>query len=105
MISGEDTSYTWYGGIYKLLQAAAGMTGLPIASATREIVTAWNGTVGAMAPSLKVKTYDAGDLANIKYAYLDGYLSAEEAMDELLAHELVDSVGEAYYTVRKWEKS
>ena len=56
-ISGENTNYTWYGGAYKLLQAASGVTGLPMAAATREIITAWNNTIGAMAPSLKVKSY------------------------------------------------
>jgi hypothetical protein len=58
-ITGETTNYTWYGGISKLLQALSGMTGLPMGSATREIITAWNNIVGYMAPSLKVVTYEA----------------------------------------------
>ena len=102
-ISGEDTNYTWYGGAYKLLQAASGMTGLPMAAATREIVTAWNNTVGAMAPSLKIKTYDSGEKNEIKYAYQDGYLTAEEAAQQLLEHGLVDNEDEAYWTVQGWE--
>ena len=102
-ISGADTNYTWYGGAYKLLQAISGMTGLPMAGATREIVTAWNNIVGAMAPSLKVKTYDAGGKNEIKYAYQDGYLTAEEAAQELLDQGLVDSEDEAYFTVQGWE--
>ena len=102
-ISGADTNYTWYGGAYKLLQAISGMTGLPMAGATREIVTAWNNIVGAMAPSLKVKTYDPGEMNEIKYAYQDGYLTAEEASEELLAQGLVDTEDEAYFTVQGWE--
>ena len=102
-IAGEDTNYTYYGGIYKLLQAAAGMTGLPMASATREAVTAWNNIVGAMAPSLKVKSYDPGEQNEIKYAYADGYLTFEEAAYELLAQGLVDNENEAYFTVSGWE--
>ena len=102
-IIGEDTSYTWYGGAYKLLQAISGMTGLPLAGTTREIVAAWNNIVGAMAPSLKVKTYDPGEKNEIKYAYQDGYLTAEEAAEELLAQGLVDTEGEAYFTVQGWE--
>ena len=102
-ISGEDTSYTWYGGAYKLLQAVSGMTGLPMAAATREIVTAWNNIVGAMAPSLKVKTYDPGEKNNIKYAYQDGYLTDEEATAELLEKGLVDTEDEAYWTIQGWE--
>ena len=102
-ITGEDTNYTWYGGIYKLLQAAAGMTGLPMAAATREFIAAWNNIVGAMAPSLKVKTYDSGDMNEIKYAYADGYLTAEEATALLLERGLVDNEDEAYFTVKGWE--
>ena len=102
-IKGEDTNYTWYGGAYKLLQATSGITGLPMAAATREIITAWNNTVGAMAPSIKVKTYDSGEKNEIKYAYQDGYLTDDEAMAELLEKGLVDNEDEAYWTVQGWE--
>ena len=102
-IVGESTSYTWYGGAYKLLQAVSGLAGLPMASATREIVTAWNNIVGAMAPSLKVKTYEPSEKAQIKYAYQDGYLTAEEAKEQLLQHGLVDTEDEAYWTIQGWE--
>jgi hypothetical protein len=102
-ITGEDTNYTLYGSIYKLLQAASGMFGLPMAAATRELSTIWNNTIGAMAPSLKVKTYDPGDLADIRYAYGDGYLTEEEATALLLEKGLVDSEDEAYFTIRGWE--
>ena len=101
-VYGEDTNYTWYGGAYKLLQAISGMTGLPMAAATREIVTAWNNTVGGMAPSLKVKTYEPSEKSQIKYAYQDGYLSAEEASEQLLAQGLVDSENEAYWEIQSW---
>ena len=102
-IAGEDTNYTYYSGIYKLLQAVSGITGLPGAAAMREIVTAWNNTVGAMAPSLKLKTYDSGDQNEIKYAYQDGYLTAEEATELLLEQGLVDNEDEAYFIVQGWE--
>ncbi len=102
-IYGDDTNYTWYGGIYKLLQAVSGMTGLPMAAATREIITAWNTVIGSMAPSLKVQTYEPKPLANIRYAYEDGYLTAEEATAEMLAQDLVDSEDEAYFTIQGWE--
>ena len=102
-ISGEDTSYTWYGGAYKLLQAASGITGLPMAAATREIITAWNNIVGAMAPSLKVKTYDPGEKNEIKYAYQDGYLTKEEAREQLIQQGVMDTEDEAYFLVQGWE--
>ena len=102
-ITGDEERYTWYGGIYKLLQAAAGMTGLPMATATREIITAWNNIVGGMAPSLKVKTYDSGEKNEIKYAYEDGYLTDEEARALLLEKGLVDNENEAYFAMQEWE--
>lgn len=101
-ISGADTNYTWYGGAYKLLQAASGMTGLPMATATREIITAWNNTVGGMAPSLKVKTYEPSEKAQIQYAYQDGYLTAEEATEQLIEKGVVDTEDEAYFTIAEW---
>ena len=102
---GEQTNYTWYAGIYKLLQAASGISGYPLAAATREIVTAWNNIIGAMAPGLKVKTYDPGPEKNIKNAYLDGYLTEEEAIQELLGKNLADTENEAYWKVQDWETS
>ena len=102
-INAVDTNYTWYGGIYKLLQGISGISGLPMAATTREIITIWNNTVGRMAPSYKVKTYDAGEKSNIKYAYQDGYLTEEEAMQELLDKGLSDNENEAYWLIRKWD--
>ena len=102
-IVGEDTNYTWYGGIYKLLQAASGISGLPMASATREIITAWNNTVGAMAPSLKLKDYEPSELSQIKYAYEDGYLTYEEATAQLLEQGLADNENDAYFIMQGWE--
>ena len=101
-IKGEDTNYTWYGGIYKLLQATSGATGLPIGTATREIITAWNSTAGYLAPSLKVKTYEPTEKSNIKYAFEDGYLTQEEAIANLVETGAVDDRNEAYWTVQGW---
>ena len=102
-VSGEDTNYTYYAGIYKLLQAVSGMSGLPMASATREIVTFWNIVAGTMAPSLKVKTYEPKELTQIKYAYEDGYLTYEEAVEIILEKGLADNENEAYFIIQGWE--
>ena len=102
-ISGANTNYTWYGGAYKLLQAASGITGLPMAAATREIVTAWNNIVGAMAPSLKIKTYEPSEKSQIKYAYQDGYLTEEEAIEQLLKQGIAKNEREARKIVQEWE--
>ena len=103
LIAGEKTNYTWYGGIYKLLQAVSGATGIPLATFTREVAAMWNNTVGAMAPSLKLKTYEPSEQAQIKYAFQDGYLTELEAARELLAQGLVDNEDEAYWLMQGWE--
>lgn len=59
--TGENTGYTWYAGIAKLLQAVSGMTGLPLAAATREVITAWNNTVGVINSDLKVRKYEGSE--------------------------------------------
>ena len=102
-ISGKDTDYTWFGGAYKLLQAISGMSGVPLAATTREAVTLWNNIVSTMAPSLKLKSYDPGEKNDIKYAFEDGYLTAEEAIDELISRGLVEDENEAYWLVQGWE--
>ena len=76
-IAGENTNYTWYGGIYKLLQAASGISGLPLGSVSRELITAWNNTIGAMAPSLRVVTYEATQ-AETRDALYEAIISGDE---------------------------
>ena len=102
LIRGEDTNYTWYGGIYKLLQGASGATGIPMASVTRTLITAYNNVISHMAPSLKVKSYEPSEQAEIKYAYQDGYLTAEEATKELIEKGVVDTENEAYFLIAEW---
>jgi N12 class adenine-specific DNA methylase len=76
-ITGENTNYTWYGGIYKLLQAVSGMSGLPMASATREVISAWNNTVGAFAPSLRIVTHESTQ-TETRNALYEAILSGDE---------------------------
>ena len=101
-IQGKETAYTWYGGAYKLLQAASGISGLPMAAAVREIITAWNNTVGALAPSLKVKTYEPSEKNQIKYAYQDGWLEEDEAVSILQEKGIAADADDAYWTMREW---
>ena len=103
LILNEDTNYTWYGGIFKMLQAVSGATGLPLAAATREVISGWNNTIGAMAPSLKVKSYEASGQSQIKYAYQDGYLTEAEAIQKLIELGFAKDEDEAFFTVQSWE--
>jgi len=55
-----ETKYTWWGGLYNLLRGVSGLTGVPIATASREAFALWNTVVGSFKPEWKFKTYDAG---------------------------------------------
>lgn len=83
-LKGEKTNYTWYAGIYYLLRAASGVTAVPLGSITREVSDIWNNTIGALAPSLNLVTYDPGEKNKIKYALWDGYLTEDEAAAALV---------------------
>ena len=102
-VTGQESNYGWYAFIYKTLQVASGISGLPMAAATREIITAWNNIVGFFAPSLKLKTYEPSEQAQIKYAYQDGYLTAEEATEQLMEQGLAENENEAYWLIQGWE--
>ena len=101
-IFGDGSNYTWYGGIRKLLNGISGATGVPMAAVTREVITGWNSVVQYMAPDLVVNTYDPGDKSTIKYAYLDGYLTEDEAYQELLNKGIAKDENDAYWTVQEW---
>lgn len=102
-IQGKNTGYTWYGSIRKYLQAASGGLGIPLATPTREVVDIWNNAVGSMAPSLKIKTYDRSADAELRDAFLAGYIGEEEATDKLLEIGKAEDENEAYWLLRKWE--
>lgn len=100
-MKGEDTNYTWYAGIYYLLRASSGMTGVPLGSITREVSDIWNNSVGALAPSTKIITYEPGVKNNIKYALWDGYLTEAEAADALVKAGIMNAA-DAREQARHW---
>ena len=103
-LQGEETNYQWYQVVYKLLQAASGLTGISAAPLVREAVSIWNSAISVFDhPELKVRTWYPGDKNNIKYAYLDGNLTADEAMDELIRVGEAEDEDEAYFTVKEWD--
>lgn len=103
-LQGEETNYQWYQVVYKLLQAASGLTGISAAPLVREAVSIWNSAISIFDhPELKVRTWYPGDKNNIKYAYLDGNLTADEAMDELIRVGEAEDEDEAYFTVKEWD--
>ena len=58
-----------------------------------------------MAPSLKIKSYDAGEESNIRYAYQDGYLNESEAEKLLLDKGLAENGDDAYWKIQKWNSA
>lgn len=50
-------NYTDYGIIYNLIRAASNLSGIPFATAWREVQDIWNNTVGYFNPSKKLVTY------------------------------------------------
>lgn len=45
------------------------LSGLPLSAATREVITAWNNTVGSVWPRLKCKTYESKKLREAYNSY------------------------------------
>ena len=88
-ISGEDTNYTWYGGIYKMLQAVSGMSGLPLASVTREVITFWNNTAGEFAPSLHIESYETTKTELVNALY-DSIVSGDDKQTEYIMKQFED---------------
>lgn len=53
---------TTYGKVYQTFRAVSMLSGLPLSAATREVITAWNDTVGSLWPGLKCRTYESKKL-------------------------------------------
>lgn len=101
----SPTKTTWngkmtqWGKIYKSLQALSQISGLAVSNMTRDVVAIWN----TIFPEHKVKTYDPGDKNSIRYAYSDGYLTEEEAIEKLIETEAAKDRKDAFGIVKGWE--
>lgn len=92
---------TLYGKIYKSLKAVSELMGLPVSSATRDVVTLWNNTVGRLYKDLKIKTYDPGDEQSILHALKDGHITADAAQALLVEKVEGISADDAYWAAKK----
>lgn len=70
-ITGENTGYTVWAGVKKLLQAVSGLTGFPIATITRTLSGLWNHFVGANVDSLKIKYYNPSSEVKEYLGYIE----------------------------------
>ncbi len=60
---------TTYGKVYQTFRAVSMLSGLPLSAATREVITAWNDTVGSLWPGMKCKTYESKKLREVYNSY------------------------------------
>ena len=107
--TGEKTNYTAFGAAMKWIQAGSQFAGLPAYNIARELYSTWNTVIGDFLgyKELKIKTYDPGPKKSIKYAYMDGYLTKEEAIEALqdestMGEDALDA-DKAWLEVEKWK--
>lgn len=98
----QSDKRTMYGKIYKMLQYASRVTGLPMSNAMREVATIWNNTVGVLTGN-KLTTYSGGVKADIKEAYAAGHLTEEEAISKLVETGSAEDENEAYWIVNGFD--
>ena len=95
-----NNKMTLYGKLYKTMQAASRLTGLPVANLTRDAVALYNTFVGGP-NDMRVQTYDLGTEGAIKNALGAGTLTEHDAL-----YHLVEDAGltsdEAFWKVREW---
>lgn len=93
---------TWYGKLYNTLKPLSQLTGFAGANLMRETAAIWNNTIGAWT-SKKMQTYYPGVKNSVKYAYQDGYLSAEEAKNILINEGVAENENEVYFLLEEWD--
>lgn len=93
---------TWYGKLYNTLKPLSQMTGFAIANLTRDVSAIWNTTFGAWTGK-KLRTYYPGVKTSVKYAYQDGYLTAEEAEKILINEGVAEDKNDVYFMLDEWD--
>lgn len=100
---GDKARYTKFGGYYKIVNILSKITGVPFYNATREIVTLHN----ILLPSDKWRSYEPKPENAIQFAWRDGYLTDEEALEylqdeKIMGSEVLDE-GKAWFALNKWK--
>lgn len=80
---GSDIKVTDWGWIYQGLKAVSQLVGIPGYNIVRDVVGVWNSTFGTWT-DMRIRTYAARPEREIKNAYLNGYLTDEEAKELLM---------------------
>ena len=100
---GDKARYTKFGGYYKIVNILSKITGVPFYNVMREVVTTHN----VLLPSNKWRSYEPKPENAIQFAWRDGYLTDEEALEylqdeEVMGSEVLDE-GKAWFALNKWK--
>lgn len=100
----QDAQYgnmTGYGKLANILKGISQVTGLPLYNATRDVVAVWN-TLLSNVTGVKLAVYKPNSKREIKNAYVNGLMTDEQAMDELVKQGAADDADQAFWIINDW---
>lgn len=100
----QDAQYgnmTGYGKLANILKGISQFTGLPLYNATRDVVAVWN-TILSNVTGVKLTVYKPNSKREIKNAYVNGLMTDEQAMDELVKQGAADDADQAFWIINDW---
>ena len=100
----QDAQYgnmTGYGKLANILKGVSQFTGLPLYNATRDVVAVWN-TLLSNVTGVKLTVYKPNSKREIKNAYVNGLMTDEQAMDELVKQGAADDADQAFWIINDW---
>ncbi len=100
----QDAQYgnmTGYGKLANILKGVSQFTGLPLYNFTRDMAAIWNTTLSNVT-GVKLAVYKPNSKREIKNAYVNGLMTDEQAMDELVKQGAADDADQAFWIINDW---
>ena len=100
----QDAQYgnmTGYGKLANILKGISQFTGLPLYNFTRDMAAIWNTTLSNVT-GVKLTVYKPNSKREIKNAYINGLMTDEQAMDELVKQGAADDTDQAFWIINDW---
>ena len=100
----QDAQYgnmTGYGKLANILKGVSQFTGLPLYNFTRDMAAIWNTTLSNVT-GVKLTVYKPNSKREIKNAYVNGLMTDEQAMDELVKQGAADDADQAFWIINDW---
>lgn len=100
----QDAQYgnmTGYGKLANILKGIAQFTGLPLYNFTRDLTAIWNTTLSNVT-GVKLTVYKPNSKREIRNAYVNGLMTDEQAMDELVKQGDADDADQAFWIINDW---